>query len=682
MRDNSLPDELISEILSPALKVADHVFSNTSHVSPFAAYGESTSAYLLVCKSWLRVATPLLYSVVVLRSKAQAKALAAALSGNPELGRFIKKLRVEGGFGPAMQTVLRCSPNVTDLFLTLEIYSSDNVGGLCKGLGFINPSNLILQNFRHKPLNNKMVSQLLKGLSQALRKWDQLVVFDCPFQGSRGAAATTILPILVTKEIHTLVIPSIRESTWAYAVFKACPLKTIQVREPINEFHLENLGSKDPGLMAILEFTAETTRKPKAPGFEQISEFPVIAPSLNPSFIPLADAPREVRDQLWARILSFAILATSRKLALLLISKSFYRLALPFYYEHLIIRRTQLLLPISSILTRETTLGSHIRTLTVDCDIDSDDPSDDEDTGDTADGESLKVKPSDSIIAILSRTNKLVKFRSGSRLTETSPIIYMDPQISLDAFETLAECSGSTLREFLGRVQAHDHASPIAFNSLKALQTLWWRCDARFPDVTAVSPNALQSLEVLRISCAHPSFLSVLSEMKLPSLRNVILSERFTNQSQDAFFRTHGPKLTELSISDTMIGNMGARLFELCPNLSVLILSDEHSSYPPNYKHFHPLREVPSLVKIVFKSYYGIHHKDIESSWNNFFTNFKPRQCLTGLREMRFRSYKWPTSEREIAKSSWVRWAETMLTQGVTLVDLNGTKWRSRLKVK
>ncbi|KAJ7119063.1 hypothetical protein C8R44DRAFT_922983 [Mycena epipterygia] len=62
MSDNSLPDEIISEILSPALKVSDEVFSDTSDVSPFATYSESRSAYLLVCKAWLRVANTMLSS--------------------------------------------------------------------------------------------------------------------------------------------------------------------------------------------------------------------------------------------------------------------------------------------------------------------------------------------------------------------------------------------------------------------------------------------------------------------------------------------------------------------------------------------------------------------------------------------------------------------------------------------
>ncbi|KAJ7177655.1 hypothetical protein C8R46DRAFT_1187964 [Mycena filopes] len=76
-----LPDEIISEILSSALKVSDERFPGTSDVSPFAKYELSTSAYLVtvVCKDWLRVVTPLLYNVVVLRSRSQVNALEKVL---------------------------------------------------------------------------------------------------------------------------------------------------------------------------------------------------------------------------------------------------------------------------------------------------------------------------------------------------------------------------------------------------------------------------------------------------------------------------------------------------------------------------------------------------------------------------------------------------------------------------
>ncbi|KAJ7655444.1 hypothetical protein B0H17DRAFT_956439, partial [Mycena rosella] len=77
-------------------------------------------------KSWLRVATPLLYSVVIIRSKARAQALQATLQGAPELGRFVKKLRVEGGFGKPMHSILRNTPNVTDIFVSLQLRAADS----------------------------------------------------------------------------------------------------------------------------------------------------------------------------------------------------------------------------------------------------------------------------------------------------------------------------------------------------------------------------------------------------------------------------------------------------------------------------------------------------------------------------------------------------------------------------
>ncbi|KAJ7448518.1 hypothetical protein FB451DRAFT_762703, partial [Mycena latifolia] len=104
---NNLPDEILSEILSPALKVSEHRFSDTSPSSPFATYSGSSSAALLVSKARLRVSTPLLNNIVVIRLKAQAGALAATLQGEQNLGRFIKKLQVEGRFGAHMHQILK-----------------------------------------------------------------------------------------------------------------------------------------------------------------------------------------------------------------------------------------------------------------------------------------------------------------------------------------------------------------------------------------------------------------------------------------------------------------------------------------------------------------------------------------------------------------------------------------------
>ncbi|KAJ7777761.1 hypothetical protein B0H14DRAFT_2401411, partial [Mycena olivaceomarginata] len=84
----------------------------------------SSSAVLLVCKAWLRVAMSLLYHVIVIRSKAQARALEATLRDNPDLGNLIRRLRLEGGFGAPMQKILNHAGNITDIFISLEIHSS------------------------------------------------------------------------------------------------------------------------------------------------------------------------------------------------------------------------------------------------------------------------------------------------------------------------------------------------------------------------------------------------------------------------------------------------------------------------------------------------------------------------------------------------------------------------------
>ncbi|KAJ7744133.1 hypothetical protein B0H16DRAFT_994746 [Mycena metata] len=177
---NQVPDEIISEILSPLLKhPGDKAFSERSP-KVLLDPGYSSSTYLLVCKAWLRVSTPLLYNVVILRTTAQAVALQKVLQDHPEIGGFIKKLRIEGGFGTAMQIILKCAPNITDLFISLFIYGTDSVKGLCSGLSLINPQRVILydaSSFREKANKNKQVTQLFETLLVVVTKWNSLVCY-------------------------------------------------------------------------------------------------------------------------------------------------------------------------------------------------------------------------------------------------------------------------------------------------------------------------------------------------------------------------------------------------------------------------------------------------------------------------------------------------------------------------
>ncbi len=179
-----LPDEILKEILSPALQIPDQSFASidVDGPSPFAKYERSTSAYLLVCKDWLRVATPLLYNVVVLRSKAQIQALAWALNSTPGLGVFIKKLRIESGYNYALSRVFQAAKNLTDLCLSFEIYSQDNASGICRGLALVQPRRVILYDpvKRAGPWNQNFFS-LTDTLNRVIPTWIHLVCLQNMF---------------------------------------------------------------------------------------------------------------------------------------------------------------------------------------------------------------------------------------------------------------------------------------------------------------------------------------------------------------------------------------------------------------------------------------------------------------------------------------------------------------------
>ncbi|KAJ7207498.1 hypothetical protein GGX14DRAFT_698178 [Mycena pura] len=592
MPDNSLPDEIISEILSPALTVDDDVFSHNWGVSPFASYSESTSAYLLVCKSWLRVATPLLYNVVILRSKAQAKALARALSGNTDLGRFIKKLRVEGGYGPAMHTVLQCVPNVSDLLLSLEIYSSDSTDGLCKGLRLINPTRLILRDNINKPMTNKMAMKLVNALAEAILNWKCLLVFDWPYSeysSDHKRIESIVRPLLQANRLQTVVARSTSHASWTYEKFKKCPLQNIRFKTPVYEDSRWH-PLMDPTIKSLLRYA-----KRPALCTQQSSgiELSYVAPSLNPFFTPMSSTADDVQDGVWSRVLYFAHLRkdVSPRLALLLVSKRFYRLGLQYYYEHVVLKNSRTISNLALTLSQRPSLGAHIRT----------------------------------IYASLRADQEYPYFEFG-----------------LD-------------NEFPGDSSLGDSGSAI------------------------IPVDALPMLEELRVRDSNESFLTALSLMKLASLRSAAF---LCHVRSEGFLQTHGHRLNELEITIVSVNLLSVCIFALCPNLShITVLSaSSYDTAPPNEAKFLSRNPAASLGRIDFIVPLQT-KKDILTRWEEFFATFS-HESFPNLREISIDCFRWPTNEREIAKSPWVRVAEKLLKEDMHLMDKTGKKWRSRLKMK
>jgi hypothetical protein len=175
---DQLADELLQMILSPSLNIEEGRFSSQSSTTFGSNDLVSSSSVLLVCKKWLRVATPLLYEVIVLRSTPQAQALAHSFKQNPGFALHVKRVRLEGAYGCLWDIFKHCS-NLHTILFTLDIYSSSIVTGLCRSLPVINPTRVILRDSCGTV--NANVKKVLNTLCESIPQWTHLVFWLVTF---------------------------------------------------------------------------------------------------------------------------------------------------------------------------------------------------------------------------------------------------------------------------------------------------------------------------------------------------------------------------------------------------------------------------------------------------------------------------------------------------------------------
>ncbi|KAH7101996.1 hypothetical protein BKA62DRAFT_770215 [Auriculariales sp. MPI-PUGE-AT-0066] len=156
---HKLADELLKEILAPPLLVPDALFCNTDDVSPFSKVDRSASDVLLVCKRWMRVATSCLYETVVIRSTAQAHALSAALTRNPQFGTYI----------------IATMPNIRELFLSIGVMFADRPTDLYALVANPKIKHLLLVDYRAGSTNTTR-RKLLSKIIDAVATWKILSV--------------------------------------------------------------------------------------------------------------------------------------------------------------------------------------------------------------------------------------------------------------------------------------------------------------------------------------------------------------------------------------------------------------------------------------------------------------------------------------------------------------------------
>ncbi|KAG6864751.1 hypothetical protein C0991_007352, partial [Blastosporella zonata] len=78
-----------------------------------------------------------------------------------------------------MHKVMSLAPNISYLWLSLRVWSSDNVSGLCRGLQLANPQSLFLCD-NHSGGDNAKSRKLWEALRGCLGKWERLSTVHLP----------------------------------------------------------------------------------------------------------------------------------------------------------------------------------------------------------------------------------------------------------------------------------------------------------------------------------------------------------------------------------------------------------------------------------------------------------------------------------------------------------------------
>ncbi|KAJ7718664.1 hypothetical protein B0H16DRAFT_1475506 [Mycena metata] len=684
----NLPDEIISEILSPTLK---HFIRIT-----FRLFSSSSSSTLLVCKSWLRVATPLLYSFVIIRSKAQANALQLTLQTNPQLGNFVKHLRVENGYGMTMHHILAQTPNIVHIVLSLRI--QDSSAGLVKGLPLINPTTLSIIDETEFFLKNQAVMKVVATIESCTKKWKNLTNVHFPYTGPLGIRGSLCIALCACPTVQVVswpiynryVAPSIVQLS-QYPNLKVVKIRVKPESKPTHRrFLLPESPTpevKDPRLCTLILWE-DTPCSMTSIDAADLDTFKVVP--RDPSFRPLVSSPQKTVDRIWSRVLFFAMLSLEQhpqdvpptelmdekingaRLRFLLVSRLFCRLALPHLYRYPILPTEAILGAFTSSLVQYPTLGDHIRDLDIRIE-------------ENARYSHNAPSGTESLARILLKTPNLTRLIGTiprrNLWDGTEPI-----SIGWAELSSLANRAGRTLHEFTGFTISSARTeptllSPVVFNDFHALRSFTWKTRysgnlLNFKAVDQRSAGAFPALEFLDIQ--SPEALTVFAQMRLPSLRRLALNN--DGDWDGKIMRAHGSKIEFLQVCRMTID--GQSIFKLCPNMTTLCWQPE-TVYKqiPDFgcgaleKDF----EHKSLTKIILDRDYPIMNKRDEENWHALFSAIDV-PCLPALREVCVPWCTWPTVERDIKKSLWVNWAEVLLERGIKMTDRAGKEWAPRLK--
>ncbi|KAJ7606201.1 hypothetical protein FB45DRAFT_950844 [Roridomyces roridus] len=615
MTPRRVPDEILHEIFSSALSVPDETFSSHRSASvPPEAVDEPGSSILLVCKRWLRIATPLLYKTVILRSRGQAQALELALRSNPQLGLLIKQLRIEGGYGVSMYTVLRAAKNLADICVSLDLDEKDSSKGLCHGLKLISPARLVLVYYPAQFTIRRSTLDLIEAVVTCIPKWNNLAVVEMPHDSPEGISDhndVVAKPLKSAKNLRSLVLSGYEKHLFADGIIPQY-ISDIASNPYLQEIRPKVLPRKSLGI----GFAQVVQGNPRLSELFDLRRFG-ISPFVYPAQLT---ANPQLEDTIWDRILSHL-----------------FQIIHPEDGEWDEDDEMEFELPPAPMHVRRLSLLIY---------------------GDYADSVPFED--------IVTRLPGLLEFK-----LDGHPLY----RWSWKVITELAMHCGGSLQTFQAPIVGSmaETIDPSILAQFPRMRSFTWDCEVAFDTagITDVT-NMLSQLKDLSIGAAHPSFHTIMSQMQLPALRSLKFNPNATMIPNGLFLPTHGGKLEELTLAPAHMTS-DADVFTLCPSIKVLTIRCRSGSKISlgTSKWRHPHR---SIERIVLWTRGFV--EDTESRLVDFLASIDPT-LLPALREIQHDAFDW-TSVHKPPSSLMVQWANHFIARNIHLVHEKGGRWRPR----
>ncbi|KZT25933.1 hypothetical protein NEOLEDRAFT_1132982 [Neolentinus lepideus HHB14362 ss-1] len=195
---STIPEELLERILALCIDVP-----------PFR------TAPLLVCKRFLRIATPLFYHTLTLRSPRQTERLYHTLTSNPLLASFTRKLVVQSSDADHILRLCRDIEELDLLLLDGDVNEA-RIRRFCQALARIESIRcLTLRKAASTYLTHERPRLLLEGLADAVKSWKNLEYLTFAFRLSSTPSTDLLVGALAkSPRLHTVraVMPTVLNS--------------------------------------------------------------------------------------------------------------------------------------------------------------------------------------------------------------------------------------------------------------------------------------------------------------------------------------------------------------------------------------------------------------------------------------------------------------------------------------